>query len=451
MSMDDFASLFDGDASSAGRAGRRLKRGERVEGTVVHIGKESVFLDVGTARDARIERHQLESQGELRVKVGDTVAATVVDVSSPDGAVLSISLGRGEVDVTSLQAAQEGGTAVEGKVTQAVKGGLEVDLSGIRAFCPASQVDLAYVKDLATFVGQELQFRVVEIREGGRSVVVSRRAQLEAERADKAAVLKDKLAVGNDMEGRVISVQKYGALVDLGGLDGLVHISELAHSRTERVEDVVQIGDTVQVRILAIEEGQKGLRIRLSMKALQQRENEPNASKDEILKGTISRHSSFGVFVETPKGEGLVPTRELPLAPGSDPRRAFPVGKELEVAVLSVDPKSGKLRLSATGVSRVQERQHFRDYKSASGGKSKGKGGSGGGLGSLGDLLRDKLGLPEEAPAKETPKATAAPEQSPVQKAAPAAVAAKTPRFEPKPKPQKKRKNVDGVVRRRKG
>lgn len=432
-SHDDFASLMESSVARGGlRSAVRLAPGETVEGTVIQIGADSVFVDVGTARDARIDRGELvDKSGKLTVAVGDKIRATVVEASA-SGARLSLGVGRGgqAVDGQMLEAALASGAPVAGQVSKAVKAGLEVDVAGVRAFCPASQVELAFVQDLAPYVGQTLDFKILEIKDGGRSVIVSRRALLEADRAERARQLQDQLKVGADIEGTVSSVQKYGALVDLGGIDGLVHISELAHQRVDRVEDVVQVGERVSVRVLSIENDKKGLRVRLSLKALVDKPQGATPERDEVLEGEVSRLSNFGVFVETPKGEGLVPLRELPLAPGSDHRRAYPVGHKMQVVVVGTDPKSGKARFSVSGVARVLERNNYRDYRQGSPSTS------GGSLGSLGDLLRAKLGIEAPAEPVEPVKATLeAPAPAAQPKATPAAQPKATPAAQPKATP----------------
>ncbi len=419
-SMDDFASLMESGQTTS-RSARRLTPGEVVEGTIIQISSDSVFLDVGTARDARIDRLELEDKsGQLSVKVGDKIKATVVEADVSDSARLTLGMGRGgsAFDANMLQAARDSGVPVSGQVSKAVKAGLEVDLAGVRAFCPASQVELSFVQDLTPYVGQTLEFKVLEVKDGGRSVVLSRRALLETQRSELARQMQDQLKVGADLEGTVTSVQKYGALVDLGGVDGMIHISELAHQRVDRVEDVVQIGERVSVRVLSIEDDKRGLRVRLSLKALLDKPVRATPARDEVLEGTVSRLSTFGVFVETPKGEGLVPLRELPLAPGSDHRRAYPVGRTMQVVLVGSDPKSGKLRFSVSGVDRVLEQNHYRDYREEN------KEVVAGSLGSLGDLLRAKLGL-ESSPEAEAPAAhSAAPAAAPQGQATPARSAA---------------------------
>ena len=399
--QDDFASLFEASAQDAReRTGRRLRRGETVEGTVVQIGSEYLYVDVGTTTEARIARTELvDADGRLVVGLGDPVRATVVDLrgGSP---LLAVAMGRdGHLDLGVLEAALASGAPVVGEVKQAVKSGLEVDLGGVGAFCPASQIDLGYVPELAAFVGQKLEFRLLEIREGGRSIVVSRRALLEEQRKEREKNLLEQLRPGADLEGTVHSLQRHGAVVDLGGLEGFVHVSELGHHRVERPEDAVHVGETVRVRVLSVEQSHKGLRVRLSMKALLQPLEAAGRAPapDEVLGGVVSRVSSFGVFVQTPKGEGLVPVRDLALPPGGDHRRAFPVGKAVQVVVTDHDAVTGKMRFSMTRVAEVEERRNYAAYAEKAQPSS-----SGSALGSLGDVLKDKLGA--RPPADEPPR-----------------------------------------------
>jgi small subunit ribosomal protein S1 len=398
---DDFASMLEASlADGSSRAARRLELGQVVEGTVIQIGSDSIFVDVGTPGDGRIARAELsDASGELSVRVGQRLRATVVD-PRPDGPVLAIAFGRGgDVQASSLALALESGAPVAGRVTQAVKGGLEVDLGGTRAFCPASQIEPAFVADLEPYVGRNLEFKVMEIRDGGRSVVLSRRARLEEERRERERGMLERLTPGSDLEGVVHAVERRGAVIDLGGVEGFVHVSELAPHRVARPEDVVNVGDPVKVRVLAVEETPKGMRVRLSLKALaQQRSSSAAPGTDEVYDARVVRLLNHGLIVETDAGEGLLPVNELALAPGADHRRAFPVGSTLRVVVATRDPTSGKIRFSATGVAAVEERKNYREF-SATGGKTSG------GFGSLGDVLRDKLAEPPQPKPKPTQSA----------------------------------------------
>src|SRR5687768_5292182 len=185
MAEDSFAALMKQAQDRGTTTGRRLTAGEVLKVRVMQIAGDSVFVDCGTPGDGRIARAELENdEGELKVAVGALIEATVMDPRA-DGPRLSVGFGRrGTVDTSALELARTSGTPVVGTVDRAVKGGLEVTIGGISAFCPASQVDLTYTADLTPFVGQELELLVLEIREGGRSVVVSRRALLEQRRKE---------------------------------------------------------------------------------------------------------------------------------------------------------------------------------------------------------------------------------------------------------------------------
>lgn len=384
MSTDDFASMFE-SASNAGdsRARRRLSAGEVVEGRVIAISGGSVFLDVGVQADGQIE---LAEFVDRPIQVGDRVQATVVSPRA-DGPILTLSLGRGgaAVDLSTLQLAREAGTPVNGLVTKAVKGGLSVEIGSTRAFCPASQIERGYVEDLESYVGQHLDFKVTEIKEEGRNVIVSRRALLEDQRRVAEQQLLSNLEVGMTVAGTVKAVLRHGAVIDLGGAEGFVHISELSRQRVERVEDVLQVGENVETQVLSLEQTDKGLSIRLSVKSLLPTEAAAVPEKEEILEGEVVRHVSGGLIVRTPKGEGMVPVRELDLPPGADHRRAYPLGRKLEVVLVARDPASGRLRFSVGQVAGVEERRNYREFSKQPNQRS-------GSLGSLGDLLAGKLG-----------------------------------------------------------
>jgi len=440
-------------SDSSKRAARRLRRGEVVEGTVVQISADSVFIDVGGTSEARVDRGELvDRSGALATKIGDKIRGTVVD-ARPESLTVAIALGReGAVDVGALQAARDAGSVVLGVVKQAVKAGLEVEVGGVRAFCPASQVEIGRAPDLEVYVGQTFEFRVLEVRDGGKSVIVSRRAELEARREEAARDVLERLVPGAEVDGTVHSITRYGAVIDLGGVEGFVHISEIAHRHVAKVEDAVEVGAAVRVQVLGIEESPKGVRVKLSMKALMDAPRNavaPNA--DEVLAGKVVRHTNGGVIVETPSGEGIVPARDLGLPPGADHRRAFPVDREVQVVVTSRDG-SGKLRFSVSGVAAVEERRNYREFAAA--GKARA---ASSGLGNLGDIMREKLGLPDlpPAPPSDEPSAGGAPHPaSPASGAeTSAAVAAPPPEKrvpEKRAQPNQRREGELGVVRRKK-
>lgn len=231
----------------------------------------------------------------------------------------------------------------------------------------------------------------------------SRRAILEERRKSGMKDLLSRLQPGTDVDGTVRALNKHGAVVDLGGIDGFIHISELARHRVERAEDVVQPGEIVKVRVLSVEESDKGPRIRLSRKVLEAPAPTQAVAPDEVLKAKVVGATNGGLTINTAKGEGFLPLSELGLPPGGDHRRAFPPGKELDVVLVS--NAGARPRFSATQVARVEERKNYRDY--AKGGSTE----AAPSFGHLGDLLRQRLGLPPEsaAPAASPPVAAPAP------------------------------------------
>jgi small subunit ribosomal protein S1 len=304
---------------------------------------------------------------------------------------------------------------------------------------------------LNTYVGQKLEFKVIEVRDGGRSIVVSRRSLLEDRRREAALGARERLVIGSEVEGVVQAVGRHGAVVDLDGIEGFIHLSELAPHRIERTEDAVRVGEQVRTRVLSVDDTPKGLRVRLSLKALAATAQPaaPAAPLEEVLVGTVTRATQHGVFVQTAHGEGLVPFREMGLPPGGDHRRVFPPGKELSVVV--VNRAGGRLTLSATQVARVEERKNYRDFAGTTSGAPAAS------LGSLGDLLRGKFKGAAPSEASEPAPQAAAQRAPSAGVPSPAIAAATTPiAAAPLPAPAKAGEPerapkgwTEGVVRRR--
>lgn len=399
---EDFAALFEqSQAGGPPPGGKRLSPGKVIDGIVVAVGDDAIYVDVGTRSEGILERRHMPENAEMP-KVGDRIRATVSEHRRPDAPPqLVMSLRGAGLDVDALRDAAAAGTPVEGEFTKAVKAGLEVTVGGVRAFCPASQVEIGYTGDLEVYVGQRHFFRVMEVKDS-RSVIVSRRALLEAERVAAGERLAKTLEEGAEMEGIVQSVKPYGAFVDLGGLTGLVHVSEIAHGRVASPEDVVSAGDKVRVKVLSIASAPSGeakdAKISLSMRALIQPPPQAAGGKaGEIITATVSKVESYGILVDTPAGSGLVPNGELALPPGSDPRRAYSAGDNLDVVAIGKDG-GGRIRFSAKAVGEVEARKAFEQFK----GKGKGKDKA---LGSLGDLLAGKFDdLPDRKVPDSTPK-----------------------------------------------
>lgn len=348
---EDFAAML-ADFEKAGSAGgkrNRPKIGDQVGGPVISIGKDSVFIDLGGKAEGVLDRDQLTNKdGQLTVAIGDRVEARVV---AENGGVfaLRVKVARGPEAKAELLSAFELGVPVEGKVTEVIKGGVAVDVAGVRGFCPASQIDGRFVADLATFVGQVLTFKVTKYE--ARNLVLSRRALVEEANAKRAAVTRATLAPGAIVRGTVVSFKPFGAFVDLGGIEGMLHISELGHGRVNSPEEVLNVGQEIEVAVKSIEPGEKGERISLSLKALA---GDPWAEATAILqpgkrvKGKVAQLATFGAFVEiAPNVLGLVHISELGAGRRiNHPKEFVQVGQEVEATVLSVDRDKRRIALS---------------------------------------------------------------------------------------------------------
>jgi small subunit ribosomal protein S1 len=354
---EDFATLFARE-----EARRSLEVGQVVTGRILQIDDETVFVDVGGKGEALIDRAELQDeQGHLTVAVGDRIEATVV--RSGDAIRLSYRLLQGAQAREGLAVAAETGLPVEGKVAAVVKGGYEVRVAGLRAFCPFSQMDLRRVDDAEALVGRVLEFRIARNDEGGRNIVLSRRALLEERAARAAEETRKKLIAGAVLPGTVTSLADFGAFVDLGGVQGLVPVSEISHSRVARPADRLRAGDEVTVKVLAVDEARR--RITLSLKAL---EGDPWAAmpgdlrERQVVRGRVARFTDFGVFVELRPGvDGLLHLTEIPRSRHGELKRAAETGAELVVLVTSIDLDRRRvgLALAPEGVApgeRVESR-----------------------------------------------------------------------------------------------
>jgi small subunit ribosomal protein S1 len=467
---EDFAAMFEASLQA-----KRVDRGQTLEGRIVAIGPEVAFVDVGGKGEATIDIAELkDADGHLEVAVGDRIQAMVV--STAGGLTLSRKLARGAATERQLEDAFQTGLPVEGKVERAVKGGYEVRIARQRAFCPISQIDTLRT-DPSVHEGRVYAFRIIEYKEGGKNLVVSRRALLEEEQRASAAEVRRRVIAGAVMTGRVTSVREFGAFVDLGGgVQGLLHVSEMGWSRVSDTSQVVKPGEEITVKVLRVDADTQ--KISLGLKQLtadpwsrvgetyeigQVRtcrvtrlaefgafvELEPGVEglahastfaptgrsegwstsiaaemtgafeilsidleKKRIgialvpegsaraggtapspsgivpgarLTGKVERHEKFGVFVFLAPGRtGLVPLSETGVAKEGDVSRAFPVGADVEVVVLEVDPSGRRIRLSVKAVLDAREAEQLREYTQREDVAPEG-------FGSLADKLRGAL------------------------------------------------------------
>ncbi len=321
------------------------QQGELLRGTIVSISGEDAYISYGGPSEAVMDTAELEG-----LDIGDSIEATVVKT----GAEIRVSrkLIKGKASLDQLRSAFENRLPVEGRVTGRNKGGFEVNISGLRAFCPLSQIALGKIENPDSFVTQTIEFRVTELSDDGRRIVVSRAALLKEAAAERAAETRARIVPGADLTGRVKTLTPFGAFVDLGGVDGLLHVSEMSRRRVTDPKEVVQIGQEVHVKVIKIEND--GKRISLSMK-----DQEPDPWSDVAERfapgtqftGRIVRSTDFGYFVEVEPGvDGLVHVSQLPhgVKPG-DPEVA--IGTYVQGWVREVDPSKKRLSLSLRAVA----------------------------------------------------------------------------------------------------
>ena len=470
---EDFAAMFEASVGA-----KRFDRGQTVEGTIVAIGPEVALVSVGGKSEAQIDVAELkDTDGNVEVAVGDPIQAIVVSTSS--GITLSLKGVRNAATQLEIEDAYQDGLAIEGKVVSSIKGGYEVRIARERAFCPMSQIDIARTADPAVHEGHVYTFRIIEYKEGGKNIVVSRRKQLEEEQRAVAAELRKSIVAGAVLKGRVASVPEFGAFVDLGGgIQGLLHVSEMSWSRVASPSDIVATGDQITVQVLRVDDDAD--KISLGLKQLQKDpwvgvatryevgqvrtgrvtrivefgafvELEPGiealahistfaptaridgwtksiavgstaafeilsidpekqrmgvAMLEEgstraagarapqsgivagsILVGKVERHEKFGVFVFLAPGKtGLVPLAETGVDREQDMLKAFPLGSEVEVMVLEVDPECRRIRLSKKAVAAHREQAELREYTERPDAPATAS------FGSLADKLRGALG-----------------------------------------------------------
>jgi small subunit ribosomal protein S1 len=345
---DDFAAMF-----AASLQAKRYERGQTVEGRIVGFGHDVAFVDVGGKGEAVVDLVELKNvDGALEVAVGDRIQAVVV--STAGGLTLSRKLARGAATDRQLAEAFQARLPVEGKVEREIKGGYEVRVGRQRAFCPISQIDIVRTTDPAVHLGRVYTFLIVEYSQDGRNLVVSRRALLEQEQQARADEVRQSIVPGAVLKGRVVSVRDYGAFVDLGGgIQGLLHVSDLGWSRLPDAAQAVAAGDEITVKVLRVDEATN--KIALGVKQLG--EDPWSAVPDtfavgQVRTGRITRVAEFGAFVELAPGvEGLAHASTFP--PTGRPggwTKSVPIGLAAAFEILSIDPEKRRI-----GVALVPE------------------------------------------------------------------------------------------------
>jgi small subunit ribosomal protein S1 len=383
---ESFAELFERSAAN----GEWLEPGQKVEARVLKISGDWVFLDTGRKGEGVLDKKELlDADGNLTVKEGNVVTAWFLS-SSNNEMRFTTRLGSGSAGNARLEDAWRSGIPVDGFVEKEIKGGFEIKIGGSsRAFCPYSQMSSGRAESNAAFVGLHLSFRITEYGENGRNIVVSHRAVLEEERLQQKERLRETLAEGQTVRGTVTSIRDFGAFVNIGGVEGLIPISELGWARVANVGDVLAVGQDVEVVIKKID--WENDRISFSLKDTLADPWDRVAEKfpaGSYHAGTVARLAPFGAFVTLGDGvDGLIHISKLGAGKRiNHPREVVKEGDRVEVKVESVDREQRRLSLTLAEISREEEEaaatlEQFR--KGAEGGPK--------GMGTLGDLLKAKL------------------------------------------------------------
>src|SRR6478609_8424182 len=333
-----------------------FSEGDVVSGKVVRIDQDEVLVDIGYKSEGVIPSNELSIRKTVKpseeVELGEEVDALVLTKEDQEGRlILSKKRARFEKAWRRIEKAADSGEAVPGTVIEVVKGGLILDL-GVRGFLPASLVDIRRVQNLDEFMGQQLECKVIELNRSRNNVVLSRRAVLEEERKEVREQILGRLEPGQVVEGQISNIVDFGAFVDLDGMDGLIHISELSWSHVNHPSEVVAIGDTVRIKVLDIDRDRQ--RISLGLKQTQedplQRIVDTYNVGDELA-GKVTKVVTFGAFVEILDGvEGLVHISELAPHHVESPREIVHPGDEIRVKILEIDSERRRLSLSAKRV-----------------------------------------------------------------------------------------------------
>lgn len=388
-SGESFAELFE----KSFKKQARLEPGQMVEAQIVKISGEWIFLDLGGKGEGYLDKKEMmDEAGNLSVREGDTVRAYFV-ASENNEMHFTAKIGSGPGKQNQLEDAWRNGIPVDGTVAKEMKGGFEIRIAGsVRAFCPFSQMGLRRGEPQAEYIGRSLPFKIIEYGEGGRNIVVSRRPILDQERRDKVAALKATLKEGMKVNGTVTSIQNFGAFVDIGGVEGLLPVSEIAWTRTNKVSDILSVGQTVEVIIKKLDWEQN--RFSFSLKDAMPDPWERVADTFPIgsyHSGTVSRLAPFGAFVTLKEGvDGLIHISKLGAGKRiSHPREVVKEGQAVEVKVEAVDPAQRKLSLSLAEISRAEEEAaaDLKQYQQSTSTPQN--------LGTFGELLKGRTGTKE--------------------------------------------------------
>lgn len=343
---ESFAVLFESSVVQADA----LKEGVIVQGTVIKVGDDSVIVDIGYKSEGVIPANEfVDTAGRISVRVGDTVDVLIESKENDQGLIILSKEKADKLKVwDEISAACEREELIEGTITSRVKGGLAVTVrGGVKAFLPGSQVDLRPVRNLEKLIGQTFQFKVIKFNKKRGNIVLSRRVLLEKERDELKARTLENLQEGMVMQGIVKNITEYGAFVDLGGIDGLLHITDMSWGRVNHPSEVFKIGDEVTVRVLRYNPETE--RVSLGLKQTKEDPWEHASESYPIgkrVRGKVVSLTDYGAFVEIEEGiEGLIHVSEMTWGKPKHPSKVLEVGQQVECQVLEVDPSAKRISL----------------------------------------------------------------------------------------------------------
>jgi len=379
-----FAALFE-QSNEKGR--NWLEPGQKLTGKVLKIGTEWIFMDTGQKGEGVIERKEfLDIDGNTTVKEGDTITAYFL--SSSHGEMrFTTRIGGSASGNTQLEQAWQAGVPVEGVVEKEIKGGYEIKLGGTsRAFCPYSQIALRRVENPEALIGTRLTFQISEYAENGRNIIVSRRALLEEEQRRLKEEAHAGITVGMTVTGTVISLQDYGAFVDIGGLEGLLPVSEIGWSRVKDVREVLSVGQQLKVAVKSIDSEKDRISLSIKDTLADPWEQVPDKFPEgSFHSGTVARLDTFGAFVTIGDGvDGLLHISKLGAGKRiNHPREVVREGEQVEVKIESIDRGNRRISLALAGPARAaaEEEATMTEFRRQADHAPKG-------MGTLGDMLR---------------------------------------------------------------
>jgi len=354
-SNENFADLFKGEDI----AQKQLTPGQKVQAVVVDVSPDSIFLDVGGKSEGFVDRKELEDEtGDVTVKTGDTLDVYFLSAARNE-MLFTTKIGGGSTSRAHLEEAYRSSIPLEGFIKKEIKGGFEVTVAGnVRTFCPFSQMDIKRISEPEDYIGQHMLFKITEYKENGRNIILSRRIILEEEREEKRELLRETLQEGMTVKGTITSIQKFGAFVDIDGIEGLIPISEIGWSRIEDIREVLSEGQGVEVVIMKLDWEHE----RFSF-SLKQALPDPWETISQRLpvgsshSGTVVRLTKFGAFVNLAEGiDGLIHISKLGGGRRiNHPKEVLEEGQTVEVKIEEADAEQKRLSLALIGDEPEQD------------------------------------------------------------------------------------------------